>query len=88
MLKSVGKKGVNFKPGATQAFFQMANIEEFLRGATEYGLPEINLFNSIDLYEGSKGPFLNVINCLHKLGVHVSTSFKGIYSQKAGVQQN
>ena len=50
----------------------MENIETFGKGAQKYGLPVTDIFQSVDLYEGSKGPFLNVINCLNRLGVEVS----------------
>jgi len=46
----------------------MANIENFNNAAKAYGVPTTALFQTPDLYEGRKGPLLNVINCLNQLG--------------------
>jgi len=46
----------------------MSNIENFNNAAKAYGVPTTALFQTPDLYEGRKGPLLNVINCLNQLG--------------------
>ena len=66
-----GLSKVKFNNNANTAFVAMENIEIFNKGAREYGLPEEQTFQSIDLYEGHKGTMLNVINCLNKLGFKV-----------------
>ncbi|ESN94743.1 hypothetical protein HELRODRAFT_180072 [Helobdella robusta] len=62
-----GKADFNAK-GAGKSFVAMNNIENFNKAAREYGVPENALFQTPDLYEGRKGPLLNVINCLNQLG--------------------
>ncbi len=59
---------------AHTAFVALENIENFNKGALRYGVPELALFQSIDLHEGHKGPLLNVINCINKLGFVVRLS--------------
>eukprot|EP00918_Siedleckia_nematoides_P097331 GHVU01213429.1.p2 GENE.GHVU01213429.1~~GHVU01213429.1.p2 ORF type:complete len:170 (-),score=19.07 GHVU01213429.1:865-1374(-) len=68
LLESAGKKPVKLNINANTAFVAMNNIENFNKGAVAYGLRETDTFNSIDLYECNKGPLLNVMNCLNKLG--------------------
>ena len=51
----------------------MSNIENFNNAAKAYGVPITSLFQTPDLYEGRKGPLLNVINCLNQLGFVVCT---------------
>ena len=68
MSKAKGKTEVKFNKNANTAFIAMDNIENFTRGAKEYGLPETDLFQSIDLHEGAKATMLNVINSLNRLG--------------------
>ena len=64
-----GKPKAEFnEKGAGKSFVAMNNIENFNRVAREYGVPESALFQTPDLYEGRKGPLLNVINCLNQLG--------------------
>ena len=67
-----GQSPVKFAEHALTPFQAMENIEQFNKAAQGYGLPEASCFQSVDLYEGHKGPFLNVINCLNKLGFLVS----------------
>ena len=57
---------------ADAPFRALENIETFTKCAREYGVPETSIFASADLYEGQKGPFIDVINCLNELGVQVS----------------
>ena len=57
------------------AFIALENIAKFNKAAQEYGVTESALFQSVDLYECHKGPFLNVINCLNELGFRVGFHF-------------
>jgi len=68
LLDSAGKPPVKFVDPVTSSFQAMENIENFNKGCIDYGLPPVHTFNTIDLFECFKGPFLNVINCLNKLG--------------------
>lgn len=68
LLAAVGKKPVKYCSPVTSSFQCMENIENFNHGCIEYGLPETNTFNTIDLFECFKGPFLNVVNSLNDLG--------------------
>ena len=65
----------------------MTNIENFNKGAQEYGLSKEFTFQSGDLWEVRKGPFLNVLNGVHSLGFVVSISslqpYVTIYSKDA-----
>jgi len=63
-----GKDATTFKAKATSSFVAMANIENFNNAAKDFGVPQTALFQTPDLYEGRKGPLLNVINCLNQLG--------------------
>jgi len=63
-----GKPTTTFKTKATSSFVAMANIENFNNAAKDFGVPQTALFQTTDLYEGRKGPMLNVINCLNQLG--------------------
>eukprot|EP00117_Sycon_ciliatum_P018575 scpid67487/ scgid17119/ Transgelin-3 len=51
------------------AFFCMDNIGKFLKTAEAYGVKRNDLFQTSDLYEGVKGPFVNVLTMLHALGL-------------------
>lgn len=68
LLVAAGKEPVKYVSPVTSSFQAMENIESFNHGCIEYGLPPHQTFNTIDLFEAFKGPFLNVINCLNKLG--------------------
>ena len=73
LLEADGKHPVKFnKVNTASAFVALENIDMFNKGCLEYGVPETNCFVSLDLHEGVKGPFLNVVNCLNKLGFVVS----------------
>ncbi len=73
LLEADGKDHVKFNPDNTSsAFVALENIEQFNNGVKRYGVPDEPVFNKNDLYEGVKGPFYNVINCLNLLGLHVS----------------
>jgi len=68
----------------------MSNIENFNNAAKAYGVPTTALFQTPDLYEGRKGPLLNVINCLNQLGfvvcvlvLFVHDTFRGIMAHSA-----
>ncbi len=75
LLASASLPPVKYSKKANTAFVVLENIETFNKGAKAYGVPETALFQSIDLHEGLKGPFLNVINCINKLGFVVWISF-------------
>lgn len=62
------KPTTTFKAKATSSFVALANIENFNTAAKDFGVPQTALFQPPDLYEGRKGPMLNVINCLNQLG--------------------
>ncbi|CAG5126116.1 unnamed protein product [Candidula unifasciata] len=68
LLASEGKNKVSFQKKVASPFVAMGNIESYNKGAAEYGLSKEFLFQSGDLWEGRKGPFLNVINGIHSLG--------------------
>jgi|ERR1711874_60892 len=68
LLASESKGKVSFQKKVASPFVAMGNMESFNKGCTDYGLSKEFLFQSTDLWEGRKGPFLNVINCIHSLG--------------------
>ncbi|XP_014777580.1 transgelin-3 [Octopus bimaculoides] len=68
LLEAEGKPAINFSKNVRSPFIAMGNIETFSKTCESYGLNKEALFQSNDLTEGKKGPFLNVINCLHSLG--------------------
>ena len=57
----------------------MANIETFTEAVQTYGVAESEIFQSIDLYEGYKGPLITFINCLNKLGTLVTFLFSNCH---------
>ncbi len=68
MLASVGLPPVKYTPLPRTPVMALVNIDNFTKGAKAYGLPESALFQNKDLHAGNKGPFLNVVLCLNKLG--------------------
>ena len=56
------------------AFVALENIENFTKAAPSYGVQTNFMFVNSDLYEGLKGPFVGVVQCLHQLGIIVSRS--------------
>ena len=58
-------------------FVAYTNIENYNNGCLQYGLAKEFTVQSADLWEGRKGPFLNVINNIHSLGFLVSVSGSG-----------
>ena len=52
------------------AFKMMENIGNFLDSAYAYGVPKLDMFQTVDLYEGANMP--QVINGIHALGRKVS----------------
>ncbi|CAI9722694.1 transgelin-3-like [Octopus vulgaris] len=68
LLETDGKAAISFAKNVKSPFAAMGNIENFSKGCESFGLNKEALFQSNDLTEGKKGPFLNVINCLHSLG--------------------
>lgn len=47
----------------------MDNIGRFLKAAEEYGIKAEDLFQTADLYEGSRAQMVNVVNGLHAVGL-------------------
>ncbi|XP_076114187.1 myophilin-like isoform X2 [Mytilus galloprovincialis] len=68
LLKKDGKSPVNFQKKVMSPFVAMTNIENFNKGIQDYGVDRESEFQSGDLWEVRKGPFLNVINCISSLG--------------------
>jgi len=68
LLTAKGLPTIKFKKNAHTHFVALENISQFCKGAKSYGVPDNDLFDAIDLYESQKGPFLNPIKCLNRLG--------------------
>ncbi|XP_033751269.1 transgelin-2-like isoform X1 [Pecten maximus] len=68
LLLKDNKSKVTFSKKVSNSFAAMTNIENFNKGCEAYGLAREFSFQSGDLWEVRKGPFYNVINCLHSLG--------------------
>jgi len=68
LLKADGKSAITFQKKVMSPFVAMTNIENFNKGCLDYGLSKEFTFQSGDLWEIRKGPFLNVLNGLHSLG--------------------
>ena len=66
MLTCFGCRG----QGARMAFKQMENIGWFLEKAREYGVPESDLFMTVDLFEG--GNMRQVAQCINALKMKIS----------------
>lgn len=75
LSKAAGLPATTFNAKASSSFVAMSNIENFNNAAKAYGVPTTALFQTPDLYEGRKGPLLNVINCLNQLGFVVCVLF-------------
>lgn len=59
----------------------MDNLGRFLKGAQELGMKVDDLFQSGDLYEGSRAQMVNVVNSLHSFGLlSKSLSFEPVYA--------
>jgi len=84
LLASEGGSRVKFQKNINSPFAAMGNIENFNKGCTDYGLAKEFLVQSSDLWEGRKGPFLNVINCIHSLGFLANS--KGFEPTYTGAQ--
>ncbi|XP_069133594.1 transgelin-3-like isoform X3 [Argopecten irradians] len=68
LMEKAGCGKVSFSKKVANNFAAMTNIENFNKGCEQYGLAREFSFQSGDLWELRKGPFYNVINCLHSLG--------------------
>ncbi|XP_052799837.1 transgelin-2-like isoform X1 [Mya arenaria] len=68
LLKADGKSPIQFQKKVMSPFVAMTNIENFNKGAQDYGVSKEFTFQSGDLWEVRKGPFLNVLNGVHSLG--------------------
>ncbi|ESO97531.1 hypothetical protein LOTGIDRAFT_228200 [Lottia gigantea] len=85
LLKSEGKAPVSFQKKCASPFVFMTNVENFNKGAETYGLKKEDCFQTTDLTEPRKGPFLNVVNSLHSLGSYANS--KGYEVTYLGVEQ-
>jgi hypothetical protein len=68
LLKHVGLPTFGYRPSAPSSFVAIANIDSFANAARQYGVSEMSIFQSADLYEGRKGQLINVLHCLNQLG--------------------
>lgn len=68
LFEADGKEKVPYKAKAGMSFAQMENIGKFTQACEKYGVPGSCLFETVDLHEGNKASFVNVINCLNTLG--------------------
>jgi len=68
LLETDGKAKVHIQKKVTNMFVATTNIENYNNGCLQYGLAKEFTVQSTDLWEGRKGPFLNVINNIHSLG--------------------
>ncbi|GMT15171.1 hypothetical protein PFISCL1PPCAC_6468, partial [Pristionchus fissidentatus] len=67
----------NFHTRPKMAFHQMENISNFLESAKAYGVPDITLFQTVNLFENKD--FYKVIECLRDLaGVAAGKEARGI----------
>ncbi len=72
LLEDEGQQPVKFNvTNADAPFRALENIQTFTKYAKLYGVPETSIFASVDLFEGQKGPFIDVINCLNELAMQV-----------------
>ena len=89
LLKGIGMPAIPYKSKVPSNFVAMSNIESFTIAAKQYGVPETSLFQTNDLAEGRKGPFLNVINCINALGkLANSRGFQPAYEAIAPPKQD
>lgn len=84
LSKAAGLPATTFNAKASSSFVAMSNIENFNNAAKAYGVPTTALFQTPDLYEGRKGPLLNVVNCLNQLGFVANS--KGFQPKFEGIQ--
>ncbi|KAL4224930.1 Calponin repeat [Mactra antiquata] len=68
LLKSDSKSPVPFQKKVMSPFVALTNIENFNNGCKAYGMPQESTFASVDLQEGRKAGFYNVLTTLHSLG--------------------
>ena len=87
LSKHVGLPTVSYRPSASSSFVAIANIDSFAIAARQYGLPELSMFLSSDLYEGRKGQLINVIQSLNQLGKIVS-SFSNVLENVKFLNKN
>lgn len=68
LLNHAGRNPIRYRTKISSGFVALSNLEVFMAGAKEYGVPMSSLFQPSDLYEGRKGQLTNVIHCLNALG--------------------
>lgn len=84
LLESDGKPKVHVQKKVASMFVAYTNIENYNNGCLQYGLAKEFTVQSADLWEGRKGPFLNVVNNLHSLGFLANS--KGFQPSYTGEQ--
>lgn len=72
LRETTGLPPVKYQGNAHVPLVAMDNIDAFVKGAVEYGLPSSYAFPSNDLYEAHKGTFYNVIRAIDQLGVEAN----------------
>jgi len=68
LRESSGLPAIKYQGNSHVPLVAMDNIDTFNKAAVEYGVSESATFPSNDLYEAHKATFVNVINCINKLG--------------------
>ncbi|XP_053374653.1 rac guanine nucleotide exchange factor B-like isoform X2 [Mercenaria mercenaria] len=69
LLEADGKSLVPIQKGAKSPFFAVDNIKNFNKGCIDYGMAEELTFQTGDLLDLKKDKFINVLHCLHNLGL-------------------
>lgn len=77
LIDTVWRAGTIRYKQSKMAFVQMENIEQFLRFAQAHGIPQDELFQTIDLYE-SKDPY-QVLMALQSLSRLINKQSNGKY---------
>jgi hypothetical protein len=77
-----GNSNLKYNEKSTQRFVCMGQIEGFVKAAeSHFGMKPTETFQPNDLYEGIKGNMINIINCLHELGLRANKrGFKPEYA--------
>ncbi|XP_053383525.1 uncharacterized protein LOC128549879 [Mercenaria mercenaria] len=69
LLEADGKRLEHFQKLAVTPFLVMINIENFNHGCMNYGMAKELTFQTGDLMDLKKDQFINVLRCLHNLGL-------------------
>ncbi|XP_065834050.1 muscle-specific protein 20-like [Oscarella lobularis] len=82
MNRLVGNSSLKAKD-STQRFVCMGQIESFVKKAESFfGMKPTETFQANDLYEGIKANMINIVNCLHEVGLRANA--KGIVPKYEG----